>query len=64
MTDLELTVVENLNNMFPNKNYQSKVVKYPNMIIILWLMCVCAACVYNTFIAFIQTINMISKSKF
>jgi hypothetical protein len=70
--DLESTVVENLNNMFPSKNYQSssKASKYDYNIMICVCVCVCVCAraraqrVYNTFIVFIQTINMISKSKF
>jgi hypothetical protein len=59
-THLESTIVENI-NMFPSKNYQSssKVSKYDHNIMTCVYMRVQRE--YNTFIVFIQTINMISK---
>jgi hypothetical protein len=46
---------------------QAKMVKVPNSKVSKYdhniMTCVCV-CVYNTFIVFIQTINIISKSKF
>jgi hypothetical protein len=50
-TDLESTVVENLNNMFPSKNYQSssKVSKYDLNIMTCVFVCVCAAYVYTNY---------------